>query len=237
MRYWRLFSVSLLLSFTITGCHRRRVRALPPAQAQPPIVTTMPPVPPLTFPNVELPKPKPAIPVTQPAPSPPPQKKQVERVQRHRTKHKGTPENTVAGSSSAPGRVNSTETEEGDSTAEAAHPPSGTTPPGAQDTSGAKHAAPTTGAAVLGKLSADDATTNPRDNAQTQTLIQRTEDQLKKIPTSQQAKHKEAVAQVSSFLAQAKQAWAMNDLVGAQTLANKAKILLDEMLNNSLPVP
>ncbi len=34
MRYLRLFSVLLLLSFAITGCHRRRVRALPPPQAQ-----------------------------------------------------------------------------------------------------------------------------------------------------------------------------------------------------------
>ncbi len=90
---------------------------------------------------------------------------------------------------------------------------------------------------MLGKLSADDATANPHENAQTKRLIQHTEDRLKKIPSSQQATHKEAVAQVSSFLAQAKQAWAMNDLVGAQTLANKAKILLDELMNSSLPVP
>ncbi len=83
---------------------------------------------------------------------------------------------------------------------------------------------------MLGQLSADDAAANPHENLQTQGLIQYTEDRLKKISSVQQAEHKDAIAQVTSFLAQAKQALGMNDVVGAQTLANKAKILLDELL-------
>lgn len=89
---------------------------------------------------------------------------------------------------------------------------------------------PETGASVLGQLSADDAAVNPHENVQTERLIEYTEARLKKLSSAQQSRHKEAIAQVSSFLAQAKQAWGMNDIVGAQTLANKAKILLDELL-------
>ena len=82
---------------------------------------------------------------------------------------------------------------------------------------------------MLGQLSAaDDA--SPSQNVQTKQLIEETESRLKQISAEQQSKHKEDIVQVTSFLTQAKQAWEMNDLVGAQTLANKAKILLDELL-------
>jgi hypothetical protein len=86
------------------------------------------------------------------------------------------------------------------------------------------------GATALGKLSADDATTNPHQDESTKDLIQSTESRLKQLSGWQQVQHKEAVVQIQSFLAQARQAWSMNDMVGAQTLANKAKIMLDELL-------
>jgi hypothetical protein len=82
---------------------------------------------------------------------------------------------------------------------------------------------------IIGQLSADDATTTPAGAAQTQHLIARTENKLKKLSARQQTDHKDAVAQVASFLAQARQALSMNDVVGAQTLANKAEILVDEL--------
>ncbi|MGA7706664.1 MAG: hypothetical protein WCD77_02660 [Acidobacteriaceae bacterium] len=85
------------------------------------------------------------------------------------------------------------------------------------------------GTAVIGQLSADDASATPADAAQTKHLIDETENKLKKLSAQQQAEHKDSVAQVASFLAQARQALNMNDLVGAQTLANKAKILVDEL--------
>jgi hypothetical protein len=89
------------------------------------------------------------------------------------------------------------------------------------------HATPA--ATIIGQLSADDATTTPSATAQTQHLITLTENKLKKLSTRQQTDHKDAVAQVDSFLSQARQALSMNDVVGAQTLANKAKILVDEL--------
>lgn len=89
------------------------------------------------------------------------------------------------------------------------------------------HATPAT--TIIGQLSAEDATTTPSGAAQTQHLITTTENKLKKLSTRQQTDHKDAVAQVASFLSQARQALSMNDVVGAQTLANKAKILVDEL--------
>lgn len=83
--------------------------------------------------------------------------------------------------------------------------------------------------ALIGQLSADDSNATPTQAAQIKRLIDSTEGRLKKLSTQQQTKHKDAVAQVNSFLTQARQALSMNDLVGAQTLANKAKILVDEL--------
>jgi|GEM_PF-5399200 len=194
MRYLRLLSVSLLSILVITGCHHKPVQAAAPShQAQAPIVSTLPPVPPLAFPNVELNKAKPSAPVVQAETPPPPKKKNTGRMHRRR-------------------RVHKTETE----TESAANQPPAASPP--------------TAAAVLGQLSADDATASPHENETTEHLIESTEKRLKTLSQAQQARHKDAIAQVESFLTQAKQAWGMNDVVGATTLANKAKILLDELL-------
>ena len=191
MRYLRLLSVSLLSILVITGCHHKPVQvASAPPQAQAPIVTTLPPVPPLAFPNVELNKPKPTPPVVQAKTPPVPKKKNTGQVHKRRKVHKAEMET------------------------ENQPPP----------------ASPPTAAAVLGQLSADDATASPNQSATTQHLIENTEKRLKRLTRGQRNRHKDAIAQVESFLAQAKQAWAMNDVVGATTLANKAKILLDELL-------
>jgi type IV secretory pathway VirB10-like protein len=202
MRYLRLFSVLLLSMFAITGCHRRRARAVPPPQAQAPIVSTLPPIPPLTFPDVQIAKPEPPPqPVVQAAVPVQPEKPHKERVRHHRAVHKAEPETAAVSVENS-----------------------------AQAESSVPSPAVNSGASMLGQLSADDAAANPHQNVQAQDLILETEDRLKKISSAQQAEHKDAIAQVTSFLAQAKQALGMNDVVGAETLANKAKILLDELL-------
>ena len=196
MKYLRLFSVVFLLSVSITGCHRRSQQAIPPPQAEPPIISTLPPMPPFALQSVELGKPEPV------APAPPPSEpviapKKHTRARHHRVTHK--PEST---------------------------PPSTTPAPSITSTA----STPAVGASPIGQLSADDASSNPKESEQTHQLIQSTEKRLKNLSGAQQAAHKDAIAQVQSFLNQAKQALSMNDFVGAQTLANKAKILLDELL-------
>ncbi len=195
MRYWRLFFVSFLLTFSIAGCHRKPERALPPSHAQAPIVNPLPTLPPLALHDVQLEQSKPVSAAVPPHATVPPRKRHTAKVRHRRTPPKGGPE-------TAP-----TETQPG--------------------TSGSGAAASAT--AVIGQLSADDSTATPTEAAQTKRLIDSTEVQLKKLPTQQRTKHKDAVAQANSFLAQARQALSMNDMVGAQTLANKAKILIDEL--------
>jgi hypothetical protein len=196
MRYWRLFVVSFLLTFSIAGCHHKVERALPPPHAQAPIVSTLPAMPPLILEPVILAQSQPTPPAAPPPVAAPPPTKHAAKVRHHHTATKAE--------------------SEGEST-ETKPPAASVTPP----------AAPAT--ALIGQLSANDSTATPSDAAQTKRLIDSTESQLKKLSTQQQTEHKDAVAQVDSFLTQARQALSMNDVVGAQTLANKAKILVDEL--------
>jgi len=185
MRYWRLFFVSFLLTFSIAGCHRKMEEALPPPQAQAPAVAPPPTLPPLILEPVILAGATPAQPAPPPVEAPPPKKRAAKARHRRpaaKAKHESKP----------------TETQ-------------------------------TPATAIIGQLSADDATASRSEVAQTQHLIDTTENKLKKLSTSQQTEHKDAVAQVASFLSQARQALSMNDVVGAQTLANKARILVDEL--------
>jgi hypothetical protein len=202
MRYWRLFFVSFLLMLSIAGCHRKPERAVPPPQAQAPAITPLPTFPPLNLKPVILAQSQPAPPTTPPPVVAPPPKKHVAKVHHHRTPAKGDAE------------AEPTETQNS----------SGGT---AATTNASAPSAPA--AAIIGQLSADDATATPSDAAQTKHLIDSTENELKKLSPKQQSEHKDAIAQVDSFLGQARQALSMNDVVGAQTLANKAKILIDEL--------
>lgn len=201
MKYLRLLYVSLLLSFAITGCNRRRAQVLPAPQPPPPIISTMPPLPPLTLRAVEVGKPPPAapaIPVETPAPAP-----QKKRHRRRRPAHKSQ----AAPSSPAP--ANSS--------------PENVDAPGATPV-------PESGASPIGQLSGEDTNSSPKQIEETRQLILDTEKRVKNLSNAQQQAHKDALAQVSSFLNQAKQALSMNDLTGAKTLANKANILVDELL-------
>jgi hypothetical protein len=202
MRYWRLFVVSFLLTFSIAGCHHKPERTLPPSHAQAPPILTAPIMPPFIPEPVILVQYQPPPPVEPPPVVPSPAKKRVAK-----THHRHT----------TPPAANA------DAESTDAKPPA-TTGPAAP-----APAAAAPGTAVIGQLSADDSAATPSDAAQAKHLIDSTENDLKKLSTQQQTEHKDAVAQVESFLSQARQALNMNDVVGAQTLANKAKILLDEL--------
>lgn len=204
MRYLRLLFVSFLLTFALAGCHRKPVRVAPPPQAQAPIVTTLPPIPPLRLPDVDLAKSQPTPPPPKPAaPAPKPAPKQTTRKHHYRFLHKRAPAKPES-------TANASETKGSEPYEQPA------------STSG------TTANPALGQLSADDAA-SPNQKDYTQRLIRWTQSRLKKLSSNQRARHKDDIVQIKSFLKQAEQAWNMNDLVGAQTLANKAKILMDEL--------
>ena len=83
---------------------------------------------------------------------------------------------------------------------------------------------------LVGMLSEGDAAGNPALRKQTSDLIAATQRRLQGVRASRMAARKDTVTQVRLFLSQARQAMAMNDLQGANTLATKAKILVDELL-------
>ncbi len=82
----------------------------------------------------------------------------------------------------------------------------------------------------IGQLFAGDSSANPALRQQTLKLIASTEYRLKTVSNRVAANKHDTIAQIHGFLAQAQQALEINDLQGAQTLATKAKILVDELL-------
>ena len=104
--------------------------------------------------------------------------------------------------------------------------------PAAKPATAAAPAAPAAPQAnsLVGMLSEGDAAGNPALRKQTTNLIAATQRRLQSVRASRMAARKDTVTQVRLFLSQARQAMAMNDLQGANTLATKAKILVDELL-------
>ncbi len=82
----------------------------------------------------------------------------------------------------------------------------------------------------IGHLSTWDAGESPALRQKTLQLISTTEKRLQAVPGNLAASKHNTVMQIHAFLTQARQAFNMNDLEGAQTLATKAKILMDELL-------
>jgi hypothetical protein len=82
----------------------------------------------------------------------------------------------------------------------------------------------------IGQLSAGDSSDNPALRQETTELIASTEKRFKTVDSNIAANKHDTIVQIASFLKQAKQAMAINDLQGANTLATKAKILVDELL-------
>lgn len=197
MKYLRLFYVSFLLGFAITGCHKKVEPVIPPPQAQIPIISTMPSLPAAQVSTVELAKPAPPPPVVAAAPAPETVKKRVP-VHARRTPVK-------ADASSA-------------------------APASSANTAAETAAAEGSTASPIGQLSAEDTNINPKQAEQTRRLIEATRKRVKHLSSVQQAARKQDIAAINAFLTQAKQALNSNDLVGAQTLAEKAKILMDELL-------
>lgn len=88
-------------------------------------------------------------------------------------------------------------------------------------------ASPDSGVSALGQLSSGD----PGDlRQQTQHTINSTERGLKNINRKLSYQDQRTVEHIQEFLKQAKKALAAGDVDGANTLANKAKVLLAEVI-------
>lgn len=90
-------------------------------------------------------------------------------------------------------------------------------------------AAGTPDASPIGQLTAGGDATNIQQRHNIERLINNTENGLDKIGRSLNADEQKTAVQIRTFLTKAKQALTDNDLDGANTLATKAKVLLDEL--------
>ena len=79
---------------------------------------------------------------------------------------------------------------------------------------------------IIGQLSTGDP---PNKRQQTDASIQSTEKNLNGITRKLNDQEQKTVAQIKEFLKQAKDALTSGDVDGAYTLADKAKVLLDEL--------
>lgn len=81
----------------------------------------------------------------------------------------------------------------------------------------------------IGKLTAGDGRSQKAKQEDTLTLIRRTSEGLSRLKNLSSARSRATAAQARVFLDQAKQAFAAGDNDGANTLATKARLLLDEL--------
>jgi len=80
----------------------------------------------------------------------------------------------------------------------------------------------------IGQLSSTGASSGAPNRHQIEDLIKSTQDGLNGIKRALTAEEKVTAAQIRTFLDKAKQALSQDDLDGANTLATKAKVLMDE---------
>jgi hypothetical protein len=84
-------------------------------------------------------------------------------------------------------------------------------------------------ASPIGQLTAGGDATNIQQRHDIEQLINNTENGLDKIGRTLNTDEQKTAVQIRTFLTKAKQALTDNDLDGANTLATKAKVLLDEL--------
>jgi hypothetical protein len=98
-----------------------------------------------------------------------------------------------------------------------------------QQTTEVASAAPAPDASPIGQLTAGEDATNIQQRRDVEQLITNTENGLDRISRNLNTDEQKTAVQIRTFLTKAKQALADNDLDGANTLATKAKVLLNEL--------
>jgi hypothetical protein len=218
MRTVHLFSSLTLLVILCTGCSHRNTS--PPAQAQAPPLQTgkgtlNPPTTTQPQEKSETPLASPLPPPSAqsvPLPPPPPPKKVRKRVKQPPAKPADTAQTP---------------------TATPAGPASQTATPGpqvaAQVSPPQQPAAASGTASPIGQLTTGDSAMGEKAKHETEDLINETLQGVNAIKRSLSTEEKVTAAQIHTFLKQAQQALDNGDTDGGNTLATKAKLLLDEL--------
>jgi hypothetical protein len=221
------YAVFLLLVLSVTGCVFKKREKPAPAQAQAPAITTGQTGTPLPTLEPETPPPTPLPSTTNEQPVTPPQTARKKHVSTHKPKPPapaaGAATSSVAAASpsttpAAPAAAPPADTK-------AANPPAAV-PPANQTASNDSQAR----SSIIGELSpGGDGSTGSETRRKTTELITNTENGLNAIKRPFSTQEAETVSQIKSFLSKAKSALNNDDLDGAQTLATKAKVLLEEL--------
>jgi hypothetical protein len=193
-------AVILVFLMSLAGC-RHKTKDVPPPQAQAPVGP-----PSNMVHNPELPPlPPPGTPDVAVATV---QEENPEPVHPHKTpRHKSSATKPAASGDTA--------------AAPAAEKPAPTTQ--------AANGTPAADASPIGQLSSSVEGADSQDRHDIERLINNTENGLNGIKRALSSDEQLTTTQIKTFLTKAKQALADNDLDGAQTLATKAKVLLDEL--------
>lgn len=200
-------AVVTVLLLSLPGCEKKAKTALPPqAQAPAPV---LPPSKMVHIPNLPSLPPPPLRDVA--VATEPPENPEPARPQRI-THHKSPP---VKPATPAPTTSGDVATQTGDK---------GAAPPQAQAANGAASEA-----SPIGQLSSSGEGATSQGRQDIEHLISDTENGLNGIKRALTGDEQTTSTQIKTFLVKAKQALAENDLDGAQTLANKAKVLLEEL--------
>jgi hypothetical protein len=99
--------------------------------------------------------------------------------------------------------------------------------PGGGTTQAASNPAPE--GSPIGQISSTGESVSTQGRHEIERVLASTESELNNIKHSLNAEEQLTATQIKTFVAKAKQALADNDLDGAQTLATKAKVLLEEL--------
>ncbi|QNI34055.1 hypothetical protein H7849_09195 [Alloacidobacterium dinghuense] len=197
-------AVLIMFVISLSGC-AKKAKTTPPAQAQAPVLPTSRMVYVPEFPGLPPPPLRDVALVVPPPENPEP-------VHPRKTNHRKT---TVA-KAAAPADVTAP-------TADKGTPAQASTSQTQVASAGASDASP------IGQLSTSGEDSNTPGRQNIEHLISETENGLNGIKRALSNDEQTTSAQIKTFLAKARQSLAENDLDGAQTLATKAKVLLDEL--------
>jgi hypothetical protein len=204
MKTASIAAVIAVLLTSLSGCENK-AKTAPPPQAQAPI---LPPSKMVHIPELPALPPPPLRDVAV-ATAPPENPEPVHP-------HKATHRKPAATKPSAPA---------GDVTAQTVDKTAPPAPPA--QTQAANSVGPEVSA--IGQLSSSGGATTSPGRQDVERLINNTENGLSNIKRTLNSDEQVTSTQIKTFLVKAKEALADNDLDGAQTLANKAKVLLEEL--------
>jgi hypothetical protein len=204
MRTASTAAVIFVVLMILSGCPTK-TKTAPPAQAEAPI---LPPSKMVHIPEL------PGLP-------PPPLRDVVVATAQAENPGPVHPHKVARRKSSAAVQAKATAQQEAPSTAASDKPDPAQTQ---QATNGAG-----TDVSPIGQLSSTGESANSQGRYNVERLISDTENGLNGIKRTLSSEEQLTSTQIRTFLAKAKQALAENDLDGAQTLADKAKVLLQEL--------